>query len=216
VTGAACKGRRAWRCAAFTLIELIAVLAVVSVLAGILYPTARSVRNATLKARARVRLNHWAGAVESYRVEYGYYPVFHSSGLINGGAALDPAGEHLFHDVLAGRRRDGSPLNGAEAGSAASQNPRSLTFHAFSPGEFAPGTNLLGDEFIGSQVVVVYDRNLDGVINAGDYPTGWPALVGASPGSGDIPSSGLVLGVALYALDPTSTPGRPEFLCSWK
>lgn len=200
----------------FTLIEFITVLAVIAILVGMLFPSLSSVRQATSKTRTRVHLAQWAAALEQYRAEYGRYPVLHASGLVNGGAAVAASGEHLFHDIVAGRRRDGSPLTGSDPLSALGQNPRAVAFLQFAPGDFAPGTSLLGDDFAGTEIGVIVDRNLDGFINANDYPDGWPAPSGVLPGPAVLPAGGLSIGAAIYVVDPTANPAGSQFLCSWK
>src|SRR5258707_15486382 len=64
---------------AFTLIELLTVIAVIGILAAILIPTTASARVAANKAKTRGQLAQWAAAIEGFRQEYGYYPPFETT-----------------------------------------------------------------------------------------------------------------------------------------
>src|SRR6478736_7379464 len=105
----------------FTLIEVLCVLAIVGTLCGLLFPTFGGARRAAAAARTRTLFAQWTAGIESFRSEYGSYPVFAADGLVNGGA---DAVEHPFHDVLAGRHRDGSALTAGSG--AALQNRRAI------------------------------------------------------------------------------------------
>jgi prepilin-type N-terminal cleavage/methylation domain-containing protein len=157
------------RPAAFTLLELLSVIAIIAILAGLIFPGVRAARVAANKAKTRVQFNQWCATIESWRREYGYYPAFDATALVNGGATTAVTGEHLFHDVLAGCKRDGSPLSAD--GSAAQQNRKLVRFHSFGETDFtdagAPAPNLLRDAFDNTEIAVLVDRNLDGVIRVG-------------------------------------------------
>jgi type II secretory pathway pseudopilin PulG len=200
--------------AAFTVIELLAVLWIVGVLLAILIPSVSSARFAARKAETRVRFNQWAAAVASFRSEYGYYPVFHGSNRVNG--AADTV-DHLFFDVLAARKRDGSALTATDA--AAVQNPRLIVLHTFAETELCPSDsstpNLLCDAFGSTDIAVLVDRNLDGVINAADYGS-LPDVNGFTPGTAEFPASGIRAGVVFYSAAPGSTDAAPRFILSWK
>ena len=115
---------------AFTLIELLTVMAIIGILAAIIIPTVSSVRVSANKAKTKVQFTQWAAAIESFRSEYGYYPSFDSSNKVNGSAVS--SGDHMFHDILAGRKRDGEAIGSA----ASSQNRKRIAFYAFSEGDF--------------------------------------------------------------------------------
>ena len=205
---------------AFTLLELLAVIAVIGILAALLFPGLRSARVATNRAKTRVQFNQWAAAIEGFRGEYGYYPVFHPSNLVNPpGQSTDPATLHLFHDLLTARRRDGAQLpayaNGTNPLFPEAQNRKLIGFATFVPADFS-ADNLLLDAFGHSEIAVLVDRNLDGLINASDYGGLLPAVDGLTPAGADFPSNGVRAGVVFYASAPDATVDNPGFIFSWK
>lgn len=210
---------------AFTIIELIAVIAIIAVLSAILIPSLSSARTAATKARVRVQFSQWAAAIESYRSEYGSYPVFDASNLVNPPGQSGTASMlHLFHDVLAARRRDGSSLPAftitTSPTAPEAQNRKRIVFYSFADSEFteasAPTPNLVSNAAGDSEIAVLVDRNLDGLINSADFGETLPAVHGLHPGSADVPASGVRAGVALYAAAPDATPEDPKFVFSWK
>jgi len=211
---------------AFSLLELLTVVAVIGILAALIFPTIGAARRSANRAKTKVQFSQWSAAIESFRGEYGYYPQFHSTNLVNGGASTSLAGDHLFHDILAGRKRDGSAL--ANGSAAATQNRKRLTFYSFAEDDFTAADtatpNLLRNAFDNLSIAVLVDRNLDGKIDNADYDTwpavGWPDGTTARPDSGlassGIPFGGVRAGVIFYCADPASTPADPEFIFSWK
>lgn len=206
------------RQSAFTLLELLVVIAIIGILAALIFPGVRAARVSAHKARTKVQFNQWAAAVEGFRGEYGYYPVFDSSLLVNGGAGVSPGGDHPFHDLLSGRKRDGSAL--PATGAAAAQNRKLIGFYAFGDADFtsssSPTPYLLRDAFDNTEIAVLVDRNLDGAIQMGaDYVT-LPAVGGLVPATADFPASGVRAGVIFYAPVPGADAAHPEFIFSWK
>jgi prepilin-type N-terminal cleavage/methylation domain-containing protein len=65
---------RPGRTFAFTLIELLAVIVVISLLTGIVISGISAVRQRSNAARARVELAALANALEDYKRHYGDYP----------------------------------------------------------------------------------------------------------------------------------------------
>jgi len=194
----------------FTLIEILCVLAIVGTLCGLLFPTFGGARRAAAAARTKTQFAQWTAAIESFRGEYGCYPVFAANGLVNGDAT---AIEHPFHDVLAGRHRDASAL--APGSSSALQNRRAIAFCVFSDAAFNEA-KLLQDASSHTAMAVLVDRDLDGVIKAGTDFVVLPAVDGQVPTADDFPADGVRAGVILYALAPGATPTSPAFVFSWK
>jgi prepilin-type N-terminal cleavage/methylation domain-containing protein len=227
---------------AFTLIELLTVVAIIGILAGILVPTIAGARTAANKAKSRAQFAQWTAAFEAFRQEYGTYPQFSASGaqhLVNAIATTEPGGNHLFHDVLAGVHRDGSQLSGATTGNptpALGQNTRRIRFVNFAEGDFvtladvdagrasATQLNFIRDAFFNTQIAVVTDSNLDGVINSTDSPGGYPAVLppdgttALRPSSTDLPATatgGVHAGVIFFSAPPGATSSA-DLIMSWK
>jgi type II secretory pathway pseudopilin PulG len=199
---------------AFTVVELLSVVAIIGLLAAILIPSVASARSAADKARTRVQFSQWTAGIAAFRTEYGYYPLFHASNLVNGGADEE---NHFFHDVLAGRKRDGSALDAGS--SAAIQNRKLSSFLEFSESDFSLNSttrNLLRDAFGTTDIAVLVDRNLDGVINSTDYGAALPLVGGIRPDATDVPAGGVRAGCVFYCAMPGATAAAPQFIFSWK
>lgn len=226
-------GRTGRKKNAFTLIELLTVIAIIAILAGILIPTASGARNAANRARTRVQFGQWAMAVEAFRQEYGCYPEFDGTGKVNGGADASESEVHPFHDLLSGRRRDGSalPASGSASSSPEAQNFRRIPFLAFTEDDLFPGAyddashrGLIHDGFENTDIAVLVDRNMDGVINEVDYPVlprvSPPGNSGLqlSPAGQDFsggPGGGVRAGVLFYSAPPQAADAS-QLVLSWK
>ncbi|MBI2812861.1 MAG: type II secretion system protein [Opitutae bacterium] len=202
----------------FTLLELLSVIAVIGILAALIFPAVRSARVAAHKARTKVQFSQWSAGIEGFRSEYGCYPAFDATALVNGGATTSLGGDHLFHDILSGRKRDGTAL--APTGPAATQNRKLIAFYSFSDADFTNAAslapNLLHDAFDNTEIAVLVDKNLDGVIKVGSDYAALPAVGGLTPGAADFPATGIRAGVIFYAPAPGADPAHPEFIFSWK
>ena len=194
----------------FTLLELLSVLAILGILAALIFPSVGAARRSANRAKTRVQFAQWTAAIESFRGEYGYYPAFDPSNLVNGGAT---ATDHLFHDILAAKKRDGTALS---AGSnAALQNRKAIAFYSFSEADFT-SASLIRDAFDNTAIAVLVDKDLDGVIRPGADFTALPEVGGMTPTSADFPATGVRAGVVFYAPAPGATVVTPEFIFSWK
>jgi prepilin-type N-terminal cleavage/methylation domain-containing protein len=227
--------------AAFTLIELLTVIAIIGILAAILVPTVGGARNAANRAKTRAQFSQWATAFEAFRQEYGAYPQLFANGaqkLVNQGATTQANGNHLFHDLLAGVHRDGSQLTGANTGTptpALGQNPRRVRFMNFADSDFvtqldvnaARATtaqlNFIRDAFFNTSIAVVTDSNLDGVINGRDATGGFPAVTAAGSTTTIRPTTivptgntgGVHAGVIFYSAPPGATTEN-DLITSWR
>lgn len=194
----------------FTLLELLVVMGIIGLLAALLFPTLGAVRRAASRMKTRVQFSQWVAAIESFRSEYGYYPVLDASQLVNGGVN---AVDHPFYDLLAARRRDGTALSAASP--AALQNRKLITFLQFSENDLNPA-GFIRDASDNTAIAVLVDRDLDGLIRVGSDLDSWPAVNGLAPSEEDFPAGGIRAGVIFYAPAPAATQDNPEFVYSWK
>ncbi len=146
---------------AFTLIELLTVIAIIGILAAILIPTVGAARTAALKAKTKVQFNQWAVALQLFKTEYGYFPT------IATGNKLDSV---AFFGAMTGKNYDGSTAT------KLSGNTKKLSFYSASDSEVTSTANGdattgdLKDAFGNTDIVVFVDTNGDGVINSSDNP----------------------------------------------
>ncbi|TMP96229.1 MAG: hypothetical protein E6L07_05790 [Verrucomicrobia bacterium] len=84
---------------AFTLIELIVVIAIIIVLAGLILSTVGYVQKKGARARAETEIAAMSAALESYKADNGIYPPHDGS---NGGHALYQALTGDGDDVIGG------------------------------------------------------------------------------------------------------------------
>ncbi len=93
---------------AFTLIELLTVIAIIGVLAGITFGVVRGVQNRAAISQCRTELAALAAALESYKRQYGDYPQV-GSGVWTG---LTSNETRLLQGLLGKRGPLGAPIPG--------------------------------------------------------------------------------------------------------
>lgn len=194
------KNTNSHRSSGFTLIELLTVIAIIAILAGILFPATGAVRTAANNAKTRTQFGNWAAAIETFRGEYRYYPTFGTSnGLIN----IQSAGSRFVETLSARTLTGATPAPGSPA---RQENPRLIGFYSFGDGEFgidAAGnrTDDLVDAFGNTDIVVAVDHNLNGLtLGTGQGAPSVTSVEGNSLNpSSLIPSGGVRAGVSIYS-----------------
>ncbi len=175
----------------FTMIELLAVIAIIGILAAILIPTMSKVRQSANNSRTRAMFSQWTTAIESFHQEYGYLPDFNSdpgdwtyTNPTADGTLIVRLNQHAdrrqnFVEFLSGRMMDGSTLRDGW-GPAASRHPneRGIQFYSFSESDYQlrnpqgsisdPANVYFVDAFGNSDIVIVMDHDGDGIITLRD------------------------------------------------
>jgi len=172
------------------MIELITVMAIIALLVGILIPSVGAVRVSVAKTKTKAQFSGYATAYESFKAEYGYYPLMGSSSSTFG--LKGSINNEIFIQTLSGRRKDGKDMDNSKAMDA---NKKRISFYSFAESEFAlagiPGVaeGDIVDAFDNPNIVIIVDDDRDGIIPAGDFGGG------LNPAPGDIHA-----GVVIYVL----------------
>lgn len=212
---------------AFTLIELLTVIAIIGILAGIIIPTTSSVRKAAKKAQTKSQFAQWTNAFTLFKQEYGYYPTIGTDGTDNLISTAPDTEEFVI--TFTGRNTNGTALGTTVAEIAKlNGNKRRQSFYSFSEAELPTGASpLLRDAFENTEIGVLVDTNGDGVIKNGAAagqdgvpppvdPSGGGVAFTPTTGSAtsDIPTAGVKAGVIFYTAGKDGSASNA--VMSWK
>ena len=148
---------------AFTLIELLMVIAIIGILAGILIPTVGAVRKQANIAASKSQISQYITAIQQFKGEYGYYPFADGSDIEFDISSA--ANNNLLITTLTGRKVDGSgPDDNPTEG-----NRRRIAFHSFSESEYLEGTTTIADRFGNPNIVIVIDGDNNGRVTPSGF-----------------------------------------------
>ena len=155
----------------FTLIELLTVIAIIGIMAGMLFPAINAVKRKSKIATSQSTFSQWCTAVNRYKSVYGFYP--------NIGTAYSTSADTLhkleevtttqkFIKALSGKNPSGTALSTADR---TSLNRNAEEFCAFSKDDYAfysstidTVNTLLVDKFGNYKIRVVFDTDSTGSI----------------------------------------------------
>ncbi len=143
---------------AFTLIELLAVVAIVGVLLAIAMPVYSSGKTSVLKLKTRQQFSAYVLALEEYEQEYGKFPEFLLS---EDGTTVNLKDEaKSFVEALEGVKPN-------------KYNPKGIAFHSFSQNEFTK-EGVICDAFGNSEIFIGVDSDEDGLVDGEHLPSRHP------------------------------------------
>ena len=192
------------RRAGFTLIELLTVIAIIGILAGMLFPAIGGIRRKARQSAATTAFSQWAGGITRYKQVYGFYP--------NIGTAYDSSKDslHLLEDpetnlkfvkAMSGRLPTGTALPTADRKVL---NKTGEEFCSFGKDDFEDPANLtdnsfLVDRFGNRSIRVIFDTDNNTNIRNIVVPKGtdsMPEEIRAIAGTSGIPAR-----VIIYTTD---------------
>ena len=142
---------------AFTLIELLIVIAIIGILAGLAFQGVQIAIERANTTATKILFNQWTIALETYKMEYGTYP----RDLLNDDQPiLLNEKKKAFYYSLVGRQFDGSKLSPQDR---MYYNRKGLTFYTISEGEINDAGNFV-DGFGNPTIYLKLDHDNDGVI----------------------------------------------------
>jgi prepilin-type N-terminal cleavage/methylation domain-containing protein len=200
---------------AFTLIELLTVIAIIGILAGMVIGITGVVQKKAKIAASKAMYQQWVAAIEQYKTTYGQYPYLNgkfeaSSDTI---VSLDNTGTVTeFIKCLTGRNPswDGATaLSSGAGGDAAKYNRRGTSFCSFGPESFSPDDpKKLSDRFGNSNIRIVMDTDGNGLVK--------PTDIKGDPSDYSIDSNGNISArVIIYSLK-SDKPAEFQDVLSWQ
>lgn len=198
---------------AFTLIELLTVIAIIGILAGILIPTVGAVKTSANKSKTKAQFSQWATGMSLFKQEYGYYPA------VNNGNKIDAP---KFIGALSATDYLGVKITSSTDARLAG-NKKRISFYSFSDSDILTNSDgtpasaaAVIDAFRNSDIAIFIDTDGDGKVS----PTSVQVVPGNSidgTGIGYSPSSApgdVRAGVAFYSAGRGD--GNKDIVYSWK
>ncbi len=112
---------------AFTLIELVIVMSIIIVLAGLILATSGYVQEKSKRSRTEAEIAAISAALESYKADNGIYPSNDHTKQADPAASIDPkASQFLYGELTGDTNFDGQP------------EPNTKTYMTFKPGSLKP------------------------------------------------------------------------------
>jgi prepilin-type N-terminal cleavage/methylation domain-containing protein len=198
----------------FTLIELLTVIAIIGILAGIIIPTTAAVRKTAKKAQTKTQFSNWVTAMNLFKQEYGYFPMINRTAYAT--AAVNTIKPDAFAIALTGKKIDGQPVTGSPTTADLFGNKKRISFYSFSDSDLnAARTNVI-DAFSNTDIVVIYDKDADGMITTADLDSGSsaPNVNGLTPATGLTATEGPRATVIFYSAGKGGDAG--DIIYSWK
>lgn len=157
----------------FTLIELLAVIAIIGILAAILFPAVSAVRKRAKIATSQTTFQQWCTAVNRYKNTYGFYPNIGGGGTSTYDTSADSVfkledGTGLkFIQAMQGKSASGKSLDPTQR---TNYNRNAESFCAFAKDDFisygsdVDSKGLLCDRFGNINIRLIFDTDSTGSI----------------------------------------------------
>lgn len=160
----------------FTLVELLTVIAIIGILAGVLFPAIGGIRKRATRATSQAAFSQLANGILKYKQTYGFYPDIATSAgtyttasdtkhLLNG----NPAYCHNLIKAVSGKQVTGAALAAADRNRF---NRNAEEFYAFAKEDYfdltaaTAGNPVLIDRFGNHNIRLIFDTDNNGSIRS--------------------------------------------------
>jgi prepilin-type N-terminal cleavage/methylation domain-containing protein len=190
--------------AGFTLVELLVVMAIIAVLAGLALPAISGAMDNGKRTKATAQINQIRTAINAFQTEYGTFPTYGGTAVTDGTASgdmqwADSASWGKLCAVLNGGR---NPKTTAADTTAQADNPRQIVFMEFKVGDLDSNAALKDPTGSGFTYVLYTDSNYNNIIQ-----------VAADSGVKSFPSTTFSSTVAVYSKNGNN--GKKAALTTW-
>ena len=159
----------------FTIVELVTVIAIISILLGLLISAVFGIQNKAKRAKSEALFGKLITSLSAYRKDNGAYPNIGNSS-DSGDRVIDLNNDEewkLFAEIMALSLPDGSVIENPQTNqSLKKSNPKLKRYFDLQLSELDKigGSERLVDAFGNPQIYIVVDANLDGRIKAASLP----------------------------------------------
>jgi prepilin-type N-terminal cleavage/methylation domain-containing protein len=188
----------------FTLIELLTVIAIIGILAGMLFPAIGGIRKKARQSSATTAFTQWAGGITRYKQVYGYYPNIgtkYETSKDSLHQLEDPLTNLKFVKALSGRLPTGTALSVTDRKEL---NRNAEEFCSFGKDDFEDVENfsdssLLVDRFGNRRIRVILDTDNNTSIRSTPGPGGQDSMPQEIRGAAD--TTGIPARIIIYTTD---------------
>lgn len=193
---------------AFTLVELLIVISIIAVMAGLLMPAISTAQTKAKKMTSKNFMVQLATAIDRYKADYGFYPdVLTEKDRLN---LADGSNSENLIKSLTGKNADGSMLSNSDRNK---YNRRMISYIDFDNTTLVKKDNKwrIIDSFGNPNIYVCVDKTA-----AGSIKKGYPAIsdgISASTIKELIPDSsmGIRKSVILFTLKKDATRDKADY-----
>jgi prepilin-type N-terminal cleavage/methylation domain-containing protein len=122
-----------FRHAAFTVVELLVVMAIILVLAGLILATSGYVQKKGARSRAEAEIAAMSAALENYKADNGIYPTTSETNLLKPNTMGDPTATNYTNASLALYK-----LISGDEDNSADRSAESKSYFNFKPNQLSP------------------------------------------------------------------------------
>ena len=131
------------RVRAFTVVELLIVMAIILVLAGLILATSSYVQKKGARSRAEAEIAAISAALENYRADNGIYPTTAETSALKANTMGDPTSASYTNASLALYK-----LVSGDADNSPDRSAESKSYFTFKPNQLSPTTQTLAVTYI--------------------------------------------------------------------